>query len=122
MLKSVAQASPRATIRPTAPTTVASAPGPRPATSRSRLGGLIRSTARRRAQDSEEPGARHMKAFMCVQLVRNDFLSALPVDCLQLLLTTVSRLTVPAARATLLFPPPEPLYTSGSAAPATRAT
>jgi hypothetical protein len=63
-----------------------------------------------------------MKAFMCVQLVRNDFLSALPVDCLQLLLTTVSRLTVPAARATLLFPPPEPLYTSGSAAPATRAT
>ena len=39
MLKSVAQASPRATIRPTAPTTVASAQSPRPAASRSPPGG-----------------------------------------------------------------------------------
>mmetsp|Transcript_50642 Transcript_50642/g.158224 ORF Transcript_50642/g.158224 Transcript_50642/m.158224 type:complete len:1222 (-) Transcript_50642:93-3758(-) len=39
------------------------------------------------AQDQEEQQVR--QAFMCVQLVRNDFLSALPVDCLQLLLTTI---------------------------------
>jgi hypothetical protein len=39
MLKSVAQASPRATIRPTAPTTVASAQSPRPTASRSPPGG-----------------------------------------------------------------------------------
>ena len=39
------------------------------------------------AQDEEEHHVR--QAFMCVQLVRNDLLSILPVDCLQLLLTTV---------------------------------
>ena len=39
------------------------------------------------AQDEEEHHVR--QAFMCVQLVRNDLLSVLPVDCLQLLLTTI---------------------------------
>jgi len=39
------------------------------------------------AQDEEEQHVR--QAFMCVQLVRNDLLSVLPVDCLQLLLTTI---------------------------------
>ena len=39
------------------------------------------------AQDDEEAHVR--QAFMCVQLVRNDLVSVLPVDCLQLLLTTI---------------------------------
>lgn len=39
------------------------------------------------AQDMEAQQVQ--QAFMCLQLIRNDFLSALPVDCLQLLLTTI---------------------------------
>ena len=41
------------------------------------------------AQQQDKEAQQIKRAFMCVQLVRNDLLSALPVDCLQLFLTTI---------------------------------
>ena len=41
------------------------------------------------AQIQDKEAQQVKRAFMCVQLIRNDLLSALPVDCLQLFLTTI---------------------------------
>ncbi len=41
------------------------------------------------AQQQDKEAQQVKRAFMCIQLIRNDLLSALPVDCLQLFLTTI---------------------------------
>jgi hypothetical protein len=51
---------------------------------------MLKGVAQDKESQSQDKEAQQIKrAFMCVQLVRNDLLSALPVDCLQLFLTTI---------------------------------